>query len=112
MRLLPKKTGCTFCEDWATGASWVGTDQAFQFTTRGTHPKLPAGIQVTSLKHFDRLCAQRGVTADLSLKERVQRRTSGLAARAQQGRRQALWQKVRPKVERALQEASTRGGHA
>ena len=102
MRLLSKKQGCTFCEDWATGPSFVGTDQAFHFMTQGVHPKLPAGLQVTSLKQFDRLCKRYGVTADLSLKERINRRTGGLAARAQQARRQALWSRARPLITNAL----------
>lgn len=102
MTLLPKRDYCTLDEDWATGASFVGQDQLMQFTTQGIHPKLPAGIQVSSLKQWDKIQKQYGVTADVSLKERVQRRTSGLAQRIKQERQAAFQQRIRPIVEQGL----------
>jgi len=105
MRCLPKQTRCALCEDWSTGASFVGQDQLFQFTTQGVHPKLPAGLRVTSAAQWEKLQKRFGVTADLSLKERINRRGSGVALRAQQERRMRLKQRALPLVERAWRES-------
>ena len=80
-----------------------GKDKLFEFVTSGWHPKLPAGLRVSGPRQWARLQRRYGVTADVSLKERVQRRTSGLLSRRQQERRVALRQKALPIVERALQ---------
>lgn len=75
-----------------------------EFTTQGIHPKLPAGIHISSMKQWEKVQKRYGVTADLSLRERMERKRSGVAQKLSRERREHLKEKLRPVVEQAFRQ--------
>lgn len=94
-RLLKGKLVCFLCEDWSEAAQFVGKDQAYLFVTTGYHPKLPAGIRISSQAQWNRVCRRYGVTDDLDLTERRRRRERGVYEKACAERVTQLQQQVR-----------------
>ena len=78
-----------------------GRDQYWNFVTTGWHPKLPAGIRVSSARQWEAVTRRYGVTGDLDVKERVRRRDRDSAGKAWKEQRVHM----RAQIGRVLRDA-------
>ena len=78
-----------------------GKDQYWNFVTTGWHPKLPAGLRVSSQRQWERVTHRYGVTGDIGVGERIRRRDRDVAGKAWKERRTQM----RAQIGRVLRDA-------